>query len=42
MLANAAELVRNATEDKLAGVTGSASWRLTAPLRGVKKLFSRG
>jgi hypothetical protein len=42
MLANAAELVRNATEDKLAGVTESASWRLTAPLRKVKKLFSRG
>ena len=41
MLANATELVRNATEDKLAGVTQSASWRITAPLRWLKGLFRR-
>ena len=42
MLANATELVRNATADKLEAVTGSASWRLTAPLRWLKRLFRRG
>ena len=41
MLANATELVRNATADKLNTVTDSISWRLTAPLRWLKRLFSR-
>ena len=41
MLANATELVRNATADKLNEVTGSASWRITAPLRGLRRLFRR-
>ena len=41
MLANATELVRNATADKLNTVTDSISWRLTAPLRWFKRLFSR-
>ena len=41
MLANATELIRNATADRLEAVTSSASWRLTAPLRGLKRLFRR-
>ncbi len=41
MLANATELIRNATADRLEAVTTSASWRITAPLRGLRRLFRR-
>jgi hypothetical protein len=42
MLANATALVRDATAEQLESVTGSASWRITAPLRWLKGLFRRG
>ena len=41
MLANATELIRDATADQLEAVTRSASWRITAPLRWLKRLFRR-
>jgi hypothetical protein len=41
MLANATALVRDATADQLEGVTSSVSWRITAPLRWLKRLFRR-
>jgi|1186.fasta_scaffold08024_2 hypothetical protein len=41
LLANAAELVRDATVAQLEQVTESTSWRLTAPLRRMKHLFRR-
>jgi Glycosyltransferase like family len=41
MLANATELERNATLEQMDQITGSASWRLTAPLRALKRAFRR-
>jgi hypothetical protein len=41
MLANASELVRDATASELEEVTSGASWRLTAPLRRLKRRFRR-
>jgi Glycosyltransferase like family len=41
MLANATELERNATLEQMDQITGSASWRLTAPLRALKRAFGR-
>ena len=41
MLANATELVRDATKAQLEDVTHSLSWRLTAPLRWIRLKLSR-
>ncbi len=41
LLANAAELVRDATLAQLDQVTSSASWRITAPLRRLKNAVKR-
>jgi hypothetical protein len=41
MLANATELEHNAALEQLDQITGSASWRLTAPLRAAKRMFRR-
>jgi hypothetical protein len=42
LLANAAELVRDATLDQLESVERSPSWKITAPLRWLKRLFTGG
>jgi hypothetical protein len=41
LLANASELVRDATLAQLEHVTSSTSWRITAPLRRLKDLVKR-
>jgi hypothetical protein len=41
LLANAAELVRDATVAQLEQVTSSSSWRLTAPLRRIRNSMRR-
>ena len=42
MLANATELVRDATARQLEVVEQSASWRITAPLRWIRRVLFRG
>jgi len=42
LLANAAELIRDATVAQLEQVTESTSWRITAPFRRFKHVFRRG
>jgi hypothetical protein len=42
LLANASELMRDATGAQLESVTNSASWRITAPVRWVKRAVKRG
>ena len=41
MVANATELERNAALEQIEQITSGASWRMTAPLRALKRAFRR-